>query len=131
MNLENGSVGLLVAALGAVTIIVSLLVIDVAHVVAARAGLTTAADAAALAAAPVTFSSFGTSGNPRQAAAVVAAANGAVLVDCECDIDSSWATRRVTVTVGLAVDLVLLSDQRLAATAAAEFRPVVLGLGDG
>lgn len=131
MNREQGSVGVLVAVLGAVTIILSLLVVDVAHVVAARAGLTTAADAAVLAAAPVTFAPFGTNESPRQAAATVAAANGAALLDCECEIDRSWATRRVTVTAELVVELVLLSDQRLTVTAAAEFRPVAMGLDDG
>jgi len=113
----------------AFTVIVSLLVIDVAHVVTTRANLATAADAAALAAAPVTFSSFGTEGNPTQVAADTAAANGADLVVCECDKDPTWATRRVIVTVASSVDLLLLGGRRLSATSSAEFQPVALGLG--
>ena len=130
MNSESGAVGVVVAVLATFTIIVSLLLLDVAHVVAARASLVAAADSAALAAAPVTFSSFGTPGNPRTAAAEMAVANGADLVDCQCEMDKTWATRRVTVTVRTSVDLVLLGDRQLTATSSAEFRPVALGLAD-
>ena len=129
MRAESGSGGVVVAVLAAFTVIVSLLVVDVAHVVAARAHLATAADAAALAAAPVTFSPFGTDGNPTQVAANTAAANGADLVVCECGKDPTWVTRRVIVTVARSVDLLLLGGRRLSATSSAEFQPVALGLG--
>ncbi len=131
MKREGGSVGVVVAVLAAFVVILSLLLVDVAHVVAARASLTTAADAAALAAAPVTFASFGTTGSPTLAAVEMAAANGVELVYCACDTDTSWSTRQVSVTVGVTVDLVLLGDRRLTATAAAEFSPVALGLTMG
>ena len=113
----------------AFTAIVSLLVVDVAHLVTARANLVTAADAAALAAAPLTFSPFGTEGSPSRVAADTAAANGADLVVCECGKDPTWATRRVIVTVTRSVDLLLLGGRRLSATSSAEFQPVALGLG--
>ena len=131
MSWQRGSVGV-VAAVGALLVLViGLLLTDVARTYAARATLSTAADAAALAAAPVTFSSFGTDGNPQRAAAEIAAANGAVLVECNCAIDRTWSARRVTVTVAATVDLALLGDGRLTARAAAEFRPVEMGRNAG
>lgn len=129
MSAESGAVGILVAGMAAMAMVLSLFVVDVARTVAIRAQATAAADAAALAAAPATFADFGTSGDPIRAAAEMAAANGAELVDCRCGIDRSWQTRRVTVTVAATVDLLLLGDRVLIATAAAEFRPVALAHG--
>ncbi len=126
MRREVGAVGLVAAALAATAMVVCLLVVDVARVAAARAQLTTAADAGALAAAPVTFSAFGTNGDPVAAAAEMALGNGAQLSACECDINRSWVPRRVVVTVTTLVHLALLPDRALTATAAAEFRPVAL-----
>ncbi len=126
MNRETGAAGLLVAALAAVSLIACLLVVDVARVVSAQTQLAGAADAAALAAAPVTFSRFGTDGVPVRAAAAMAAANGAELIACTCVVDSSWSARTVTVTVGAVVDLVVLGDRLLTRRGAAEFRPIAL-----
>ncbi len=120
----------MVGALAALAVVAMTLVMDVAHLYAARANLVMAADAAALAAAPVTFASFGTDGNPVHAASAMAAGNGAMLLECSCEIDRGWAPRRVVVTVGATVDLVLLGDRSLTAGAAAEFRPVDLGRGE-
>ncbi|MCP4304009.1 MAG: hypothetical protein GY788_03835 [bacterium] len=131
MNRQRGSVGIIAAAGTLLVLVIGLLLTDVAHTYTARASLATAADAAALAAAPVTFSSFGTDGNPWRAAAEMAAANGAELIACECSIDRSWSTRRVAVTVAATVDLSLLGDRRMTAMAAAEFRPVDLGRNAG
>lgn len=127
MRSEEGAAGLIVAGLIAVTILLALLVSDVAALVQARARLTTAADAAALAAAPVTFAPFGTHETPTAVAAVFAQANGAVLIECGCPIDRSWASREVAVVVALSVDLTLLGHHEIQAQAAAEFRPVALG----
>lgn len=127
MSSQQGAVGLVSAGLIAVAVLLALLVVDVAQVVEARARLTSAADAAALAAAPATFHSFGGSGDPTTEAAALAAANGAVLVRCDCEFDHSWARREVVVEVGMHVALTLLGDRRLQAVAAAEFLPTMLG----
>lgn len=126
MTSESGAAGLVVAALVAVGLVLALLVSDVAHLVEARAGLVAAADAAALAAAPVTFAPFGAAGTPAAEAARFAAANGADLLECHCPIDHGWSPRDVTVTVAGSVDLVLLGHREIQATAAARFRPIDL-----
>lgn len=105
----------------------ALLVVDVAGVISVRAQLTTAADAAALAAAPVTFWDFGTGGDPAIEAGKVAEEYGARLVACGCPVDRSWAARQVTVTVVGTVRLSLLGERTLSATSSAEFRPIALG----
>lgn len=124
---QSGSASLLVAGVLAVAVLAAGLVVDVAQVVTARAKLAAAADAAALAAAPITFARFGSESHPRAAAAAIAAENDARLEACRCDIDRSWASRTVVVSVATHVDLLLLPDRSLRATAAAEFRPVNLG----
>lgn len=85
-----------------------------------------AADAAALAAAPVTFRPFGASGTPAHEAALFARANGARLVSCRCPIDRSWETRTVVVTVERTVSIVGIGTVRVQATSRATFEPVAL-----
>ncbi|MCP3998132.1 MAG: hypothetical protein GY722_24190 [bacterium] len=126
MKGEAGAVGLIGAAMAVLVVIVSLLVVDLGRVAAARAHVSTAADAAALAAAPVTFFGFGANARPDAAAAELAEANGAYVVVCRCGIDRSWAPRTVVVTVGQTLRLSLLGDREMVATAAAEFRPILL-----
>lgn len=126
MKDEAGAVGVIAAALAVVAVLVSLLAVDLGRVAAARAQLMTAADAAALAAAPLTFAGFGIGSDPVTAATEMAHANGAQLIGCRCGIDRSWASRRVVVTVGRTVELSLLGDRKLTAVAAAEFRPASL-----
>lgn len=123
---QSGSATLLVAGVLAVAGLATGLVVDVAQVAAARAKLTAAADAAALAAAPITFARFGSQSHPQAAAAAIAAENDARLEACRCDIDRSWTSRTVVVVVATQVDLLLLPTRSLRATAAAEFRPVDL-----
>lgn len=113
----------------AVIVLAALLVADVGRMTEARAALTTAADAAALAAAPLTFSSFGSSGSAREEASRAAAANGARLVRCVCGTDRSWSPRTVQVEVEMGIDLLLFGRRRIRAVAAAEFCPVDLGTG--
>jgi secretion/DNA translocation related TadE-like protein len=86
----------------------------------------TAADAAALAAAPVTFRPFGASGTPRQEAARFAEANGATLISCTCPTDRSWLPRTVTVTVSRSIDLPVLGSVSVRATSRADFDPLLL-----
>ncbi len=124
---QSGSSTLLAGGVLAVAVLLAGLVADVALVAAARARLTVAADAAALAAAPLTFAHFGGESRPERAAVAAAAENGARLETCRCDIDRSWASRTVVVVVATDVDLLLLPNRSLRASAAAEFRPASLG----
>ncbi len=128
MTGDSGAASLLVAGLLLVAVLCAGLVADLARLAGARAQLVAAADAAALAAAPVTFATFGSTMSPRQAATWAAGDNGADLVECVCGLDSSWRRRRVVVTVSTRVGLWLFADRELRAVAAAEFSPVQLGL---
>ncbi len=120
---------MLVGGVLAVGLLATGLVLDASRVAATRARLTSAGDAAALAAAPLTFARFGTTALPERAAAETAFANGAQLEQCRCDIDRTWRPRTVVVTVSAEVELLLLPDRSLRAKAAAEFRPVDLARG--
>jgi len=110
-------------------LILAAMAVDVAQLVVARTRAATAADAAALAAAPVTFRGFGTGATPEGEAARFAALNGADLVECRCPIDRSWSRRTVTVAVSHEVVLRLLGRHMVTAAAAAEFVPVELMAG--
>ncbi len=126
---ERGAAALPMLALIGVVVVLAALVVDAGYYLAARAQASTAADAAALAAAPLTFAPFGSTGSPREEAARYASANGAELVTCDCRTDRTWATRRVTVVVERPVDLLLLGDRTVQAKGSAEFTPVDLGGG--
>lgn len=101
----------------------------VGHVLLVRASVVAAADAAALAAAPVTFRSFGGRGTPEAEARHFADLNGAALVRCDCPIDRTYATRTVVVEVERRVAVVGIYDTTVRATSAAEFEPVQLLTG--
>ena len=73
---QRGAATLLVAGALAFALLATALVLDVAKVVAIRSRLTAAADAAALAAAPLTFAPFGSDSQPQLAAATIAASSG-------------------------------------------------------
>jgi nucleotide-binding universal stress UspA family protein len=113
-------------AIGAMLVVLSMLVADVGGFLAARQQVAAAADAAALAAAPVTFRPFGATGSPAQEAARFAAANGASLVWCRCVVDRTWETREVEVLVQRSVDLILLGRRRITVWSRAEFVPTRL-----
>jgi secretion/DNA translocation related TadE-like protein len=108
-------VGLLAIALGAV-----------GQYVAARFQAATAADAAALAAAPVTFLPFGATGSAAEEAARFAAANGGVLVRCECPPDPSFEPRTVEVEVERRVEVLWFGSVTVRAVSRAEFAPAAL-----
>jgi hypothetical protein len=120
-------------AVVAVVMLLALMVGDVGLYLAGRARATAAADAAALAAAPVTFHGFGSSGSPASEAARFASLNGMTVVACECPVDASWAARSVSVTVAGPVDLIVFGSPTVSARAVAEFTPTLLvdqsGLG--
>lgn len=94
--------------------------------VAAYLEAAAAADAAALAAAPVTFRPFGAQGTATEEAARFAAENGARLVVCRCRADETWAPRTVEVEVEQTVRLVVFGTRTVRATSRAEFTPARL-----
>jgi len=93
---------------------------------ARRVEAVAAADAAALAAAPVTFLPFGAAGTPAEEAARFATANGARLVSCACALDPSWKPRAVTVQVAREASLWPAGSVTVTATGRAEFLPALL-----
>jgi hypothetical protein len=122
---ESGSV-VLGGALGAVVVLLIVAVGAVGVGVGAYTKAAGAADAAALAAAPVTFLPFGARGSPSNEAARLASANGARLVACRCPIDRSWNTRTVVVTVARSVSVFGIGSVTVTATSRATFEPAAL-----
>lgn len=98
--------------------------------VAAHISAANAADAAALAAAPVTFRPFGARGSPADEAARFAARNGARLISCRCPVDRSWDARTVAVEVTKTLRLPVVGSLEIRAESRATFEPVLL-LGGG
>ncbi|NND04437.1 MAG: hypothetical protein HKN91_16800 [Acidimicrobiia bacterium] len=119
---ESGNVSVLALSLAALATLFALLTADVAVFLASRAQAQVAADAAALAAAPLTF----LSGDAAGTAAATAAANGARLTRCDCGADASWRRRTVRTIVAVQVELVVLPDTTVEADADAVFDPVRL-----
>lgn len=103
-----------------------LVVADVGVYLRSRAIASTAADAAALAAAPMTFADFGAGGGPVAGAAALAAANGAVLVRCDCPLNATWNRRTVAVVVAVPTTLALFGDHTVTASSTAGFDPTRL-----
>lgn len=122
---ETGSIAVGAALIGLVLVMI-IAVGSVGAAIGAYTKAAAAADAAALAAAPVTFRPFGASGSPAREAALFASANGAVLVSCDCPIDRSWDTRTVVVTVTRRVSLVGIGSVAVHATSRATFAPAAL-----
>lgn len=98
----------------------------VAGFLRARVEAATAADAAALAAAPVTFLPFGAAGTPAEEAARFALLNEARLTRCSCPIDPTWEPRIVTVEVARRVELWPAGSMTVTARSSAEFVPASL-----
>lgn len=113
---------MLALAIISILVLVSMGLAAVGRVVGAHVQATTAADGAALAAAPLTF----LPGSPRPEAADYASRNGAQLVACACGTDSSFRRRVVTVEVRKEVDLPLFGVVTVRGRAAAEFDPMDL-----
>jgi secretion/DNA translocation related TadE-like protein len=126
MTGDRGSAGVLLAAVAAVVLVLTLGLGLAGAYLRGRIEASTAADAAALAAAPVTFLPFGADGTPTEEAARFAAANGAVLVFCSCATDRSWNARTVTVEVARSVGLGPLGAVTVRARSRAEFVPSLL-----
>ncbi|MEN8234063.1 MAG: Rv3654c family TadE-like protein [Actinomycetota bacterium] len=126
MTRESGSAALLLLAVGGVVLVLALGVANAGVALTARLQAAAAADAAALAAAPVTFLPFGAKGGPVSEARRLAAANGAVLARCDCRIDRSWRSRVVEVLVERRVELLGLGVITVRASSRAEFAPALL-----
>ena len=126
MKGDRGSVSVLMLAVSAVLLVVTLGGAAVGQYLVAAGIAQSAADAAALAAAPVTFRPFGATGTAYQEAARFARENDSRLVSCDCNQDPSWATRRVEVRVARSVRLLVFGTRRVEAVGRAEFAPVLL-----
>jgi Flp pilus assembly protein TadG len=91
---------------------------------AARAQAHLASDAAALAAAPLTYPGL-RRGSPVEEAATMATINGATLERCICPIDSSMRVRTAEVTVSVSRSVPIFGSLSIRATSRAEFDPRV------
>lgn len=120
---EAGSASVLAAAVAALIALVGLAGVAATQVVRARAVAVAAADAAALAAAPITFPPLGGGRTPVSVARAFAAANGARLVSCRCPQVATFASRWVEVVVEVPADIALLGDRAVRAISRAEFVP--------
>ena len=114
---------MVLAAVVLVVMLFGIAVVGMAQVVALRVAATTAADAAALGAAPVTFRPYGAAGSPASEASRLAAANGARLVSCRCPVDRSFEPRTIVVVVEIEKAVLVLGSVTMRATARAEFSP--------
>ena len=126
MTTASGSATPLLLAVVAAGLALVVAIGDIAGYIGAGMQAATAADAAALAAAPVTFDAFGTIRTPRLEAQAFAVANGASLVTCHCPVDRSWNPRTVEVIVERPVRLVLFGSRKVRAVGRAEFLPAEL-----
>ena len=126
MSREQGSAAVLLLAVAGLMVILAVGVADVGIAFAGRLQAAAAADAAALAAAPVTFRPFGAAGSPAEEARRFAGANGARLVVCRCSIDRSWQPRVAEVVVERRVELLGIGSITVRASSRAEFSPAAL-----
>jgi secretion/DNA translocation related TadE-like protein len=122
---ESGSL-FVGAALVGLVLVMMVAVGSIGGVIGSYTKAAGAADAAALAAAPVTFRPFGASGTPTHEAALFARANGATLVSCRCSVDRSWDTRTVVVTVERTVSIAGIGTVAVRATSRATFEPAAM-----
>jgi secretion/DNA translocation related TadE-like protein len=123
MSGQRGSATVLLLAVAGLVLVLGIGVADIGLAFAGRLQAAAAADAAALAAAPVTFRPFGASGSPAEEASRFAAANGATLISCRCPIDRSWRPRVVEVAVERRVELLGIGAVTVRALSRAEFSP--------
>jgi hypothetical protein len=120
----------LLGAVAGIVLLLAALLGAVGGYLRARVEVSAAADAAALAAAPVTFLPFGARGTPAEEAERFARMNGTELRRCMCPIDPSWEPRTVEVEVARTVLLWPAGTVTVTAASRAEFVPTAL-LGNG
>lgn len=126
MSGEHGAAAVLVAALCCVAVTMALVVGSIGQVLTAAGRARAAADAAALAAAPMTFDPEAGPTAPTAEAHRFARANGADLVACSCPRDPSFRTRTVSVIVEVGVRTALFGTHRVRASSRARFTPTTL-----
>lgn len=129
ISADRGSVTVLAVGALVLALLLAAGVTAIGQVLIARSRVIAAAEAGALAAAPVTFRPFGAAGSPTDEATRLVRSNGATLVRCDCRPDPGYGARTVIVTATANVNVMGLRETRIEATAAAEFRPVDLLLG--
>jgi hypothetical protein len=117
-------VSVFLVGLVAVGVVIMVFAINVGLVLDARSGAQAAADAAALGAAPLTFAEFGSTLSPKAEAARLAEANGAALLSCICEMNTSWKSRIVEVTVAVSRPIPGFGKAQVRASARAQFSPV-------
>lgn len=122
MSNDEGSASVLLAGTVFVILVLGIVVGGAGQVVAARFQASTAADAAALAAAPATFL-----GDPYREAARLAKANGARLLWCRCPLNRTWVPRTVETLVEIDVDVLGLGARTIRARGSAEYLPAGIG----
>lgn len=123
---ERGAGSILVLAVGTLALMLAATVGLVGSLLRVRTEVASAADAAALAAAPVTFRPFGATGTASDEARRFATANQTLLVRCDCRHDPSWGARTVEVEVRRVVRFGPLGSVPVRAVSRAEFVPVLL-----
>lgn len=117
---EKGAITVLAPVVVGIVLIFGVVLWDVTALLSARLRAQTAADAAALAAAPVTFT---LDSLPREVAKRLTEANGARLVWCRCRVDLRPVARVVSVKTETVAKLWLWEDVGVSAVARAEFDP--------
>jgi secretion/DNA translocation related TadE-like protein len=127
---DEGGAAVLLLGVAAVVLLLAAVLGALGAYLRARVEAVAAADAAALAAAPVTFLPFGAEGTPADEAARFALANGAELLSCACPVDHSWEPRTVTVQVAREVHLWPVGFLTVTAVSRAEFLPALLLTGE-
>lgn len=121
---ERGSALPAVAGVFAILATLTLATASLGVIYAAREIAANGADAAALAAAVATYPPAGRGGAPELAARAAAAANGAVLVRCECPVDLRMRPRVATVIASVDVEVPVLGGLTVRARSRAEFDPI-------
>jgi hypothetical protein len=129
ISADRGSVTVFAAGALVLALVLATGVTAIGQVLVARNRVIAAAEAGALAAAPVTFRDFGAAGSATDEAARLVRSNGAMMVRCDCRPDPGYGARTVIVTAMANVNVMGLREIRIEATAAAEFRPMALLLG--
>lgn len=117
---ERGAIAVLAALVVGLVLVMGVALLDVTAVLSARTRAQTAADAAALAAAPATFHPGVTA---REAARRMAEANGARLVWCRCRSDHRPLPRIVSVATEVVARLWMWEDIGVRGLSRAEFVP--------
>lgn len=123
---EDGAAGLVLLGLIGVLLLFGIALGSMGAYLRMRVEAGATADAAALAAAPVTFLPFGAAGTAEAEAGRFTRMNGFDLISCVCPQDPSWEARTVTVTVGRTLRLWPIGTVTVEATSRAEFAPALL-----